>query len=379
MQSPHAELAAASDPQDGFQQRLLLHLHEAQLADQEPAQEQLLLKAQAQQQAVASLVVCPKQSHADGGAQTGLADIGHSNSGARAEPHRDSLKASGEFRSQLVADLKSHKQHCAPDTAKPAADVSSNPALHDDMYQSQLQCDYAATKSGSSQAVCTESVWSDIQHSISSLGAKQSTVAGVVDIPRHSLLAVHGQVSASQKHLAIVRQPTGGMKGTADRQVTGARQAGTNSKGSSDQRKSQMRALARTMPTRAPVILTDLASAEPRTSSMLASGMLQLPAMPPHVTGSALLAASPAASAQDTRVLQPLPGCSNQHVRLGMIHDLPFSKGFQPRHSDSGEMPQGAHCTRRDQSTLHDSVTVSVSPAEIRAVKRSLLVHPGFC
>ena len=379
MQSPHAELAASSDSQDGFQQQLLLRLHEAQLADQVPAHEQLLLKAQAQQQAVASLVVCPKHSHDVGGTQTVLADIGHNNSGIGAQPHRDSLKASGEFGSQLNADLKSPRQHCAPNTAKLAADTCSSPALHDDIHQSQLQCDYAATKSGSSQAVCTESVWSDIQHSISSLGAKQSTVAGVVDIPRHSLLAVHGQVSTSQKHLAIARQPTAGMRGTADRQVTGARQAGPKSKGSSDQRKSQMRALARTIPTRAPVILTDLTSAEAHTSSMPASGMLQLPAVPPHVTSSALLAASPAASAQDTRVLQPLPGCSNQHVRLSMIHDLPLSKGFQPKLCDNGEMPQGAHSTRHDRSTLHESVTVSVSHAEIRAVKRSLLVHPEFC
>ncbi|KAA6428529.1 MAG: hypothetical protein FRX49_01405 [Trebouxia sp. A1-2] len=108
------------------------------------------------------------------------------------------------------------------------------------------------------------------------------------------------------------------LQASSNRQLVSRGQAGKGSKGSSDKRKSLMKALARTTPTRAPTIPANQAQSEPA-------------AQPPStgITYSVLPATSPTAAAtvamepaQAVRVLQPLPGCTNQPARCCPVPEL---------------------------------------------------------
>jgi len=81
--------------------------------------------------------------------------------------------------------------------------------------------------------------------------------------------------------------------------------------------------------------------------------------------------------AQAVRVLQPLPGCTNQPARCNPVPEL-LSQNTRPQHAVGGKMV-AAQAQPADQVVFVQGSVVPVPAFEIKAVKRSLLVHPEFC
>ncbi|KAL0020042.1 hypothetical protein WJX77_006966 [Trebouxia sp. C0004] len=190
---------------------------------------------------------------------------------------------------------------------------------------------------------------------------------------RASLAARDGQKAVSHKQVATARQTARSTLTTSNRQLGSEGQAGKGLKGSNARRKSLMKALARTTPTRAPTIPTNLARSEPSVqppSTGITSSVLPATSQ----TAAATVAMDPA---QAVRVLQPLPDCTNQPTWCDPMTELLSQKAW-PQHAIGSNMLV-AQAQPPEQVVCVPESVAPVPAVGIKAVKRSLLVHPEFC
>ena len=273
---------------------------------------------------------------------------------------------------------RSDRQFSIRSHSRSAVKRSRSPAWCSDTGQGQLQTLPAVetqsdrrNRSSSSQPACRGAVHGASLPHIGIVADQQNNAVAVdTIIARVSLAAREGQKAASQNQLADARQIAGSMQATSNRQLVNGGQAGKGPKNSSGRRKSLMKALARTTPTRAPTIPANLAWSEP--SVQPPSTGLSYSVLP--ATSSATVAMEPA---QAVRVLQPLPGCINQPARCDSVPEL-LGRNTRPQHAIVGKMV-AAQAQPAEQVVCVPPSVLPVPALGIKAVKRSLLAHPEFC
>jgi len=348
---------------------------------------------QDQESPAASATECSENGNPLGRMQARAADSGCSRNGITGQMCQNSSNGftSGEGIGHRVAmGSMSDRQFSIRSNSRSAVKRSSSPACCSDTGQNQLQATTAADTQSDRRNRCSKSqpafrgaVSGASLPDVGAAAVQQNNAAAVsTNIARASLAAREGQKAAGQKQLADARQTAGSVQATTNRQLANEGQAGKGSKGSSDRRKSLMKALARTTPTRAPIIHTNLAHSEPCGVTTLLPGSVQLPST--GITYPVLPTTSPRAAAtvamepaQAVRVLQPLPGCTNQPARCDSVPEL-FSQNAWPQHVVGSKMVVAQ--AQPAEQVLFGPASVDPVPAvRIKAVKRSLLVHPEFC
>lgn len=330
----------------------------------------------------ASLAECSENGNRFGQMQARAADNGCSRNGIPEEMRQNSPQAYTytEGVGHWVAMGSRSDTHFS--VRRSAVKRSSSPACCSDTGQGQLQAVPAAetqcdrrNRSSSSQPACRGAVHGALPPDVGVAAVQQSSAAAVgTNIARPSLAARDGQKAASQKQqLADARQSAGRMQAASNRQLGNEGQAGKGPKGSSDRRKSLMKTLARTTPTRAPSLPTNLVRSE--SSVQPPSTGITYSVLP--ATSSTPAAATAMKPAQAVRVLQPLPGCTNQPARCFTLPEL-LSPNTRPQHA-SGSKMVATQAQPAEQVVYMPASVVPVPAVEIKAVKRSLLVHPEFC
>ena len=341
---------------------------------------------QEQESSAASHAECSENSNPFGRMQARAADNGCTRNDIPGQMCQDSPKASASsegFGHQVVMGSRSDMQFSVRSNSRSAVERSSSPACCSDTGAGQPQAIPAAgpqsdrgSRCSRSQLACRGAVsGASLPHIGAAAVQQKDAVAVGTNMARASLAARKGQKAASAKQLADARQTAGSMQASSNRQLVSRGQAGKGSKGSSDKRKSLMKALARTTPTRAPTIPANQAQSEPA-------------AQPPStgITYSVLPATSPTAAAtvamepaQAVRVLQPLPGCTNQPARCCPVPEL-HSQDTRLQHALGSKMVAAQAQPAEQVVCVPASFSiVSVPALGIKAVKRSLLVHPEFC
>ena len=386
------DLAAAASPCELAQQPLSFPLTRAGSVAVHPSGSRAE-GLQHQESPAASPAECSENGNQFGRMQAWAADSGCSRNGIPGQMCQNSPKAftSSEGVGHRVAmGSRSDKKFSVRSNGRSAVRRSSSPACCSDKAQGQMQAVPAAdtqsdrrSRSNSSQPACRGAVHGASLPHVGVAAVQQNNVVAVgTNIASASLSAREGQKAAGQKQLADARQTAGSVQATTNRQLANEGQAGKGSKGSSDRRKSLMKALARTTPTRAPIIHTNLAHSEPCGVTTLLPGSVQLPST--GITYPVLPTTSPRAAAtvamepaQAVRVLQPLPGCTNQPARCDSVPEL-FSQNAWPQHVVGSKMVVAQ--AQPAEQVLFGPASVDPVPAvRIKAVKRSLLVHPEFC
>ena len=377
------DLAAAASPCELAQQPLPLTLTGVDNVAVQPSGSRAE-GLQDQESPAAPPAECSENSSPFGQMQARAADSGCSRNGIPGQMCQNSPEAftsSEDVEHRVAMGSRSDRHFSVRSNSRSAVKRSGSPACCGDTGQSQLQTVPAAetqsdrrNRSSSSQPACRGAVHGVSPPHVGIAAVQQSSAAAVgTNIAWASLAAREGQKAASQKQqLADAWQTAGSVQATSNRQLINEGQAGEGSKGSSDRRKSLMKALARTTPTRAPILPTNLAWSEPSVQ-------------PPStgITYSALPTASPTAAtvamepARAARVLQLLPGCTNQSARCFTLPEL-LNQNTRPQHAVGGKMV-AAQAQPADQVVFVQGSVVPAPAVEIKAVKRSLLVHPEFC
>jgi len=375
------DLAAAASPCELAQQPLSFPLTRAGSVAVHPSGSRAE-GLQHQESPAASPAECSENGNQFGRMQAWAADSGCSRNGIPGQMCQNSPKAftSSEGVGHRVAmGSRSDKKFSVRSNGRSAVRRSSSPACCSDKAQGQMQAVPAAdtqsdrrSRSNSSQPACRGAVHGASLPHVGVAAVQQNNVVAVgTNIASASLSAREGQKAASQKQLADARQTAGRMQASSNRQLANGGQAGKGTKGSSDRRKSLMKALARTTPTRAPTIPTNLARSEPSVqppSTGITYSVL------PTTSSTATEAMEPA---QAVRVLQPLPGCTNQPARCDSVPEL-LSRNTRPQHAIGGKM-HVAQVQPAEQVVCVPECVVLVPAFGMKAVKRSLLVHPEFC
>jgi len=377
------DLAAAASPCELAQQPLPLPLTGVDNVAVQPSGSRAE-GLQDQESPAAPPAECSENSSPFGQMQARAADSGCSRNGIPGQMCQNSPEAftsSEDVEHRVAMGSRSDRHFSVRSNSRSAVKRSGSPACCRDTGQGQLQA-FPATDTHSdrrsgrskSQLACRGAVHGASLPHVGVASVQQSSaVASVTNIARASLAAREGQNSASQKQLADARQTAGSMQAANDRQLANGGQAGKGSKGSSDRRKTLMKALARTTPTRAPTLPTNLGRSEP--SVQPPSTGITYSVLP--TTSSTSAATTAMEPAQAVRVLQPLPGCTNQPARCNPVPEL-LSQNTRPQHAVGGKMV-AAQAQPADQVVFVQGSVVPVPAFEIKAVKRSLLVHPEFC
>ncbi len=376
------DLAAAASPCELSQQPFSFPLTRAQSIAVHPSGSKAE-GLQDQMSSAASPAGCSENSDPLGRMQARAADSGCSRNGIPGQMCQNSPQAftSSEGAGHGAAmRSRSDRQFSVRSNSRSAVKRSSSPACCSDTGQSQLQAVPATgtqsdRRNGRSkrQPASRGAVDGASLLHVGVAAVQQSSAAAVGNIAKASPAAREGHKAANQKSLADARQIAGSVQAASNRQLISKGQGGKGPKGSSDRRKSMVKALARTTPTRAPTIPTNLARSGPSVQP-LSTGITYSVLPATSSTSAAAVAMEPA---QAVRVLQPLPGCTNQLARCCPVPEL-LSQNIRPQHAVGGKMA-AAQAQPAEQAVCVPESVVPAPVVEIKAVKRSLLAHPEFC